>query len=222
MTRRTGVRGSSANPTSRVVAGAFDARLRVHTLTDGQLILVRPLLASDREQLAARYDELSPDARRARFGSPPDQLSPRELERLLDLDYDGRFALAAFVVHDGQPRGVGVARYARRMDDPTIAEVAVVVLDAYQRRGIGTLLLTDLIDVARRHGVATFTATVRWENGALLDAIRAVGATVKPEEPGVAAVTFALDDPPPASARDDRPCIPAATGTMIERESERE
>jgi GNAT superfamily N-acetyltransferase len=158
-------------------------------------------LRSDRERLAAGYEELSLAARRARFGSPPDQLSSRELDHLLDLDYDDRFALAALVVDESGERGVGVARYACRSEDPTTAEAAVVVLDAYQHQGIGAFLLWDLVAVARDHGITTFTATVRWESTWLLDAIRAAGATVHASEPGVAAVTFQLPDRP---AQDDR------------------
>jgi GNAT superfamily N-acetyltransferase len=168
-----------------------------HTSADGQVIVVRPLLWSDRGELAARYDELSAAARRARFGAPPDQLSGRDLDRLLDLDYDDRFALAALVVGEGGEQGVGVARYARCNDEPSAAEVAIVVLDAYQQQGIGTLLLRDLVRVARRHGITAFTATVGWDSTLLLDAIRRAGATVAPAEPGVAAVTFVFDDERP-------------------------
>jgi GNAT superfamily N-acetyltransferase len=153
----------------------------------------------------ARYDELSPAARRARFGSAPDQLTSRELDQLLDLDYDDRFALAALVVDEAGERGVGVARYARRKDEPSTAEVAVVVLDAYQHQGIGSLLLWDLVDVAREHGITTFTATVRWESTSLLDAIRTAGATIRPAEPGVAAVTFEFRDARPGPERDHPP-----------------
>jgi hypothetical protein len=70
--------------------------------------------------------------------------------------------------------------------------VAVTVVDAYQRRGIGTLLLWDLVDVARSHDITTFTATVMWESSGLLDAILAAGAIVEPAEPGVAAIRFEL------------------------------
>jgi GNAT superfamily N-acetyltransferase len=192
MSRRSDAHRLLADRTRHDCGDALARYVRWHTAADGHAILVRPLLATDREQLAARYDELSPESRRARFGSPPDELSPRELDRLLDLDYDGRFALAAFVLDDGEERGVGVARYARRSDNPAVAEVAVVVLDAYQHRGIGTLLLRDLLDVARDHRITSFTATVQWASAALLDAIRAAGATVNPGEPGVAVVAFAL------------------------------
>jgi GNAT superfamily N-acetyltransferase len=166
--------------------------MAVHRSRDGRRIVVRPLLATDRDELASRYDELSAAARRARFGSAPDRLGARELDQLLDLDYDDRFALAAVVEDAAGERGVGVARYVRHRDDPATAEVAVVVLDAEQRQGIGTFLLHELVEVARRHGITKFTATVDWENSELLDGIRAAGGTVGPAEPGVAGVTFEL------------------------------
>ncbi len=162
----------------------------LHRSRDGRPILVRPLLAADREELASRYDELSAGARRARFGSAPDRLGARELDQLLDLDYDDRFALAAVVVEESGERGVGVARYVRHRDDPTAAEVAVVVIDTEQHQGIGTMLLRDLLEVARRHGITRFTATVGWESTVLLDAIRTAGGSIVPTEPGVAGVTF--------------------------------
>jgi len=196
MPRHSGEPGSRSILTSPDAGASLAAGGHVHISRAGQEILVRRLLPIDREQLAAGYQELSLAARRARFGSPPDQLSSRELDQLLDLDFDDRFALGAVVADESGERGVGVARYSRRNDDPTTAEAAVVVLDAYQHRGIGTLLLWDLVAAARDHGITTFTATVRWESSWLLDAIRAAGAAVHPSEPGVAAVTFQLPDLP--------------------------
>jgi GNAT superfamily N-acetyltransferase len=164
----------------------------VVVLSDGGRVLVRHLLASDREELAARYLELSPEARRLRFFNAPDHLSTRVLDYLLDVDGVERCALAAFAVDvDGAP-GVGIARYARSRDDPSCAEAAVTVLDAYQSRGIGTELMYRLADQARRHGITTFTASVMWENRELLDSLRALGAQIQPSEPGVASVQIAL------------------------------
>jgi protein lysine acetyltransferase len=97
----------------------------------------------------------------------------------------------------GQP-GVGVARFARDHDDPSTAEAAVTVLDAYCNRGIGRILLTSLVEEARTHGITTFVASVKWENKVLLDSLRAYGAVVVPDEPGVAAVRVKL---PPDSKK---------------------
>lgn len=164
----------------------------VHTLRDGGRLLVRRLRASDREELAAQYEDLSLESRRLRFFNAPEHLSGRLLDYLVDVDGLNRFALGARMIDEpGQP-GVGVARFARDHDDSSTAEAAVTVLDSYCNRGIGTILLTSLVDEARRTGITTFTASVKWENHALLDALRAYGAVVVPDEPGVAAVSVEL------------------------------
>lgn len=165
------------------------------TLRDGGRILVRPLLPSDRDELAQRYLELSPRARRLRFFNAPDHLSAKLLDYLIDVDGPDRCAVAAFALDDDGTPGVGIARYARSRDDSHCAEAAVTVLDAYQNRGIATVLLHRLAEEARRNGITTFTADVMWENRALLDGLRAFGAEVQPCEPGVASVRIALPEP---------------------------
>lgn len=164
----------------------------VVSLPGGGRILIRELLPSDRDELAERYLELSPQARRLRFFNAPDHLSTRLLDYLVDVDGRDRSALVAFAIDvDGTP-GVGIARYVRSRADPSCAEAAVTVLDAYQNRGIATALLHRLADEARRNGISTFVASVMWENRELLDGLRAFGAQVRPSEPGVASVRIAL------------------------------
>ncbi len=167
----------------------------VITLADGGRIMVRQLLPSDRDELAQRYLELSPEARRLRFFNAPDHLSERLLDYLMDVDGADRCALVAFAVDDEDSPGVGLARYVRSRDDPSCAEAAVTVLDAHQNRGIATALLRRLGDEARRNGISTCTASIMWENRELLDALRALGAEVAPSEPGVASVRIALPGP---------------------------
>ena len=162
------------------------------TLPDGSRILVRQLLPSDRDELAERYLELSPEARRMRFFNAPDHLSPRLLDYLVDVDGIDRCALVARALDEDATPGVGVARYARSRDDPSCAEAAVTVLDAYQSRGIGSALMQRLAEHARRNGISTFTASVMWENRGLLDGLRALGADIQPSEPGVASVRIAV------------------------------
>ncbi len=164
-------------------------------LRDGGRIRIRHLLPSDRDELAQRYLELSPEARRLRFFNAPDHLTAKLLDYLVDVDGSDRCAVAAFALDaDGEP-GVGIARYSRSTEDPHSAEAAVTVLDAYHQRGIATALLRRLADEARRNDIATFTAEVMWENRALLDGLRAFGAEVQPCEPGVASVRIALPAP---------------------------
>jgi GNAT superfamily N-acetyltransferase len=164
----------------------------VHELADGSHVLVRPLVASDRDRLAEGFELLSAQSRRLRFFNPPEHLSPRLLDYLTELDYDRHFALAAIAVDAPGEPGVGVARWIRQDDDPTKAEAAVTVLDQYQGRGIGTLLLIELAGRAVALGVRTFVGRVLWENEALLDGLRAFGARIEPDEPGVARVEVDL------------------------------
>lgn len=174
------------------VSGDENAGEHIHTLRDGGRILVRALRDSDRPEMAAQYEDLSPASRRLRFFNAPEHLSGRLLDYLVDVDGLNRFALGARMLDEPGRPGVGVARYVRDHDDPSTAEAAVTVLDSYCNRGIGTILLTSLVDAARTHGITTFTASVLWENRALLDSLRAYGAVVVPDEPGVAAVSVEL------------------------------
>lgn len=158
-------------------------------------MVIRPLLANDREELAHGYDELSERSRRRRFFAPPTRLSASLLDYLTDLDFDQRFALVAQLGEGDERQGVGVARWVRDRTDPTRAEAAVTVADQWQGRGIGTQLLLALVEDAADRGITAFVADVLWENKALLGSLRELGARVSPSEPGVARVEFDLPEP---------------------------
>jgi RimJ/RimL family protein N-acetyltransferase len=163
-----------------------------HVLSDGTAVLIRPLLHSDRFELAAAYTSLSTQSRRLRFFVAPDALDREDLEYLTSIDYHDHFALAAFLVDGPWPRGIGVARYVRDPADPTAAEVAVTVTDAYQQRGLGTLLTRRLADVAVANGIHTFVSYVLWENTPAIALLTDEGARATPAEPGMARIELDL------------------------------
>ena len=167
----------------------------IHELADHTRVLVRPLLQSDRHELAIGYEHLSAEARRLRFFTAPSRLSDADLEYLTNLDYHDHFAWAAFAIDEpGQP-GISVARYIRDPTHPDHAEVAVTVLDDYQHRGLGTLLLKMLADHARSNGITTFVSHILWDNREILETLAAAGARIEPEEPGVARVAIEIPAP---------------------------
>ncbi|MGH9118188.1 MAG: GNAT family N-acetyltransferase [Acidimicrobiales bacterium] len=170
----------------------------VHVLRDGTKVMVRPLEASDRDALARGFAQLSPSSRRLRFFSPVDALTPAQLDYLTDVDHERHDAIGAILIDDaGAPgEGVGVGRWIRLDDDPRKAEIAVTVLDEYQGRGIGTLLIGTLAQRAIDRGVETFVAQVLWENIGWLESLRSIGARVEPDEAGVARIEFDLNLPP--------------------------
>ena len=113
------------------------------------------------------FFRLSPETLYRRFHSPiarPEQAQP---ERLLDVDHHDREAVVALV--EGEI--VGVARYARR-SGAEAAEVAVVVADAWQRRGLATRMLGALADLAVAAGVRQFNLNMQADNTAVLRLVR--------------------------------------------------
>jgi ribosomal protein S18 acetylase RimI-like enzyme len=169
-----------------------EERSRRAVLSDGQPMLIRPLLYGDRFELAAGYTELSPRSRRHRFFNAPEGLDDDRLEYLTNLDHRDHFACAAVLEDRPVPKGVGVARYVRENDDPTTAEVAVTVLDAYRCRGIGTLLTRTLGEVAAENGIRTFVNYVQWDNATAIDLLTHEETRITPAEPGVARIEVDL------------------------------
>lgn len=165
-----------------------------HVLADGTRLLVRPVVPGDRVELSAGYHKLSQHSRHTRFFAPPNELSEADLDYLTQLDYRDHCALAAFVLDEpGQP-GVAVARYVREADDSACAEVAVTVLDKYQRRGIGTLLTRLIADAAAANDVRTLVYFVQWKNDEMIELLRQNGARIKADEPGVARVELDIPE----------------------------
>ncbi len=128
------------------------------TLDDGVRVWVRPILPSDRPELARAIRTADPADLRNRFmgGAPP--TSRAALERLTNLDYRDRFALVA----RSGGRGIAVARYSRLPepdgDGAATAEIAVAIDPQWRNRGLATALIQLLAQRALDCGIAAFTA----------------------------------------------------------------
>lgn len=133
-------------------------------LPDGAPILIRPILADDKRMLENGLRHLSPQSVQRRFLTPKSSFSRAELRYLTEVD--GRDHVALVAEYPGEPvrRLIAVARFVRLQDDPDAAEVAIVVADDWQRRGLGSLLAEQLAARARRTGVRRFTATMASDN----------------------------------------------------------
>lgn len=164
-------------------------------LAGGTRIRLRPIVPEDKEAIRAGFERMSPESRYRRFMSPMDELSPEMLRHLTEIDYVDHFAWAAFDLdRTGEP-GVGVARYVRVPGEPEVAEAAVTVIDEYQGRGIGTLLLQALGAVALENGIKRFRGYVLEENEAIRDLLQGSGATMTHDGPGLMAVEVELPGP---------------------------
>jgi RimJ/RimL family protein N-acetyltransferase len=144
------------------------------TLRDGTEVTIRPVVADDAPRLQALFNRLSPESIYYRFLSQPKELSREQAERLTNVDYDARMAYVATLSTDAQDPIIGVARYAEGLE-PGVAEAGVVVEDRFQRQGLGTILLTELVQYARNQGIHTFVAWIHQSNAAILQFIRRSG-----------------------------------------------
>ena len=144
-------------------------------LRDGTKVRLRPIVPEDEPLLHEAVASMSERTVYFRFFSPIKRMSDALAHRLAVVDYNDRFALVATTARtNGKEKIVGVARYDRaRATD--VAEVAVAVIDEFQRRGLGRALLAELAKVARRHGIKTFTLIVLPENREMLGLLRKLG-----------------------------------------------
>jgi RimJ/RimL family protein N-acetyltransferase len=143
-------------------------------LRDGSRVRIRRLRDSDSELLLRGFRRLSPESRYRRFLTPTPELSERTLRYLVEIDHRNHEALIA--VDEESNEGVGVARYVRDQARPSAAEVAVTVVDDWQGRGLGTLLLEAITMRAREEGVDTFTALMLVDNSQMMDLLQRLGA----------------------------------------------
>src|SRR3954447_5891017 len=124
---------------------------------------LRPIRPSDAPALVALHGRLSAETIYYRFFSPKPRLTEREVERFTTVDFVDRVALVAELGDDI----IAVGRFDRWPGQPE-AEVAFVVDDAHQGRGLGALLLEHLAAIARGAGITRFTAEVLPDNRPML------------------------------------------------------
>lgn len=141
----------------------------------GHGLRVAPMTPDRAGALTSFHARLSPDTTRRRFFSPHPWLSPVEVARFTDVDHGDREALVAV---DEEDRIVGVARFDRLGPGSPVAEVAFVVEDAWQHRGVGAALFDLLVARAVVLGVGTFVAETLPENRPMLAVFRHAGLPV--------------------------------------------
>ena len=144
------------------------------TLRDRSHVVIRPICPGDAAEERAFIESLSPQSRRYRFLGEVRHPSGELIERLTRLDYVHDVAFAAVVADGAREKFVGVSRYSTSTDG-TACECAVTVLDDWQHKGLGVILMTHLIDVARCRGIKRMWSIDSAENIAMADLARYLG-----------------------------------------------
>ena len=152
-------------------SGQYPADLaRDVELRDGASVHVRAVRPDDAGRLIALYDRLSRDTAYQRFFTVLRRLPPDWARLLATVDYVRRLAIVATADASPSADVVAVARY-EPTDEPGTAEVAFVVQDEWQAKGLGTVLFRLLLDAAQGRGIDRFRAYVLADNRRMLDLI---------------------------------------------------
>ena len=157
-------------------------------LTDGGTAHIRPITPEDGDLLRAFHARLSPETIYYRFFAPYPRLSDRDVKRFTHVDYDERVGLIATI----SGVMVAVVRYDKISEDE--AEVAFLVEDAHQGRGLASVLLEHIGAAARERGVRRFIADVLPENRRMINVFREAGYTAQQTfDEGVIRLTLDLE-----------------------------
>lgn len=157
--------------------------------SDGGTVHVRPISPADADDLVEMHGRTSERTRYLRFFGPYPRIPARDLKRFTTVDYRNRVALVVTVGDDL----IAVGRYDRYAESDT-AEVAFLVEDAHQGRGLGPMLLEHLAAAARENNIKRFAAEVLAENGRMVRTFIDAGySPSRSYEEGVVRLEFPIE-----------------------------
>ncbi|MDW4906555.1 GNAT family N-acetyltransferase [Streptomyces sp. ADMS] len=166
-------------------------------LRDGGTARIRPITADDADRLVSFYEQVSDESKYYRFFAPYPRLSAKDVHRFTHHDFVDRVGLAATVGGEF----IATVRYDRIDADglpasgpANEAEVAFLVQDAHQGRGVASALLEHIAAVARERGIRRFAAEVLPANSKMIKVFTDAGYTQKRSfEDGVVRLEFDLE-----------------------------
>ncbi|WP_371830103.1 bifunctional acetate--CoA ligase family protein/GNAT family N-acetyltransferase [Rhodococcoides kroppenstedtii] len=159
--------------------------------SDGRVVHLRPIVPSDADAIVAFHGKLSERTRYLRYFGPYPTMPQRDVVNFTTVDHSSRVAFVATLGDEI----IAVGRYERLPDgDGNSAEVAFVVADHHQGRGLGPILLEHLAGAAAENGVRRFVAEVLAENRNMVTVFRQAGYQVsRTFDGGVLNLDFDID-----------------------------
>ncbi|MGV1035931.1 MAG: GNAT family N-acetyltransferase [Candidatus Nanopelagicales bacterium] len=157
-------------------------------LRDGRTCHIRPVRPDDREMLTEFYGDLTEETLYMRFFSPSPDLLSRSIDKILAADHREHVGLLALM--GGRIIGIGTYDSVGRAE----AEIAFIVADGQQGRGLGSVLLEHLAAIARENGIYRFKAEVLSGNKKMLATFAAAGYSPSQElQEGIVLIDFDID-----------------------------
>lgn len=166
---------------------------KVETLRDGSRVSIRPIRADDTRGQAAFFEGLSAYSKQLLFLAGVAQVREADLERLCAPDESRETAFVAVAQGTGGDTHVGVCRYASERAPCDQAEISVAVADAWQHKGLATLLLKRLIEHARAKGVKRLYSVDSATNHRMRRLARHLGFSEQPDPDDVHQVIYSMD-----------------------------
>lgn len=161
-------------------------------LRDGTTVLIRPIHATDIELERRFIEALSPESRRLRFLGQIGTPSPSLLAQLTNPDPRHDAAFVALIAEGASKREIGVARFSAQPDGRR-CECAVTVSEDWRNRGLATVLMQHLIEIARGRGIESMYSVDAAENPAMHDLATHLGFTCRRDPENATQVLHTLD-----------------------------
>ncbi len=183
-------------------------------LRDGSKVRLRPIRPDDTDAWLFLFSRLSPRTIYMRFHHVIAEVTRAEAETYTNIDYENNFALVAILGEPPDQRIIAIGRFAR-LANPERAEVAFLVEDSHQGRGISTHLLEHLAIAAREKGIHVFEAEVLSENRDMMEVFQDFGFTVDAKyAEGTFHVVFPIEHTEVVEQRTEQRELVAATASV--------
>ena len=134
------------------------------TLADGQPVLFRPIRPADGPLILDLFSRLSPESVFYRFLTHLERLQPAQLRHLVHIDYVTHFCLAAVIPEENREALIGTGRFMIAAGRPDRAELTVTVRDDWQCRGIGKMLVSRVVEIARSRSISAIEILIDSRN----------------------------------------------------------
>jgi GNAT superfamily N-acetyltransferase len=173
--------------------GVYPKELETRAVFDGTEIFFRPVMPTDEPLMQDLFYALSEESIYYRFFTGTSVMPHTRVQRFTTIDYQKELAIVAVVGEEGHEEIIAVGRYTVE-PDTNMAEVAFLVRDDWQRKGIGSWLQNYLIEIAKKRGIVALKARTLADNTAVLRLVHKAGVTIEstPEEGGLYLLTYKL------------------------------
>ena len=170
------VRAELADYSGKIVVGPKQTRT-TFLLNDGVQLTVRPIHPTDEPKVRELFHSLSQESIYTRFMARMKWVPRKQVQQFVYIDHRNEVSIVATIPEADGETIVAIGGYYLDLKTNR-AEVAFVVLDDYQQRHIGSFLFKQLVTIAKRNGIAGFTAEVLDENKAMQSVFNNSGLTV--------------------------------------------